>query len=90
MGKQSRRADREVRVEVWRSRVGVSLKMLGILCIFAGLACLPVSMGSVHWGLSVFHYVQVLGIFLPVGAMLVVLGLIVLLIGRRISREWLF
>jgi hypothetical protein len=90
MGQQSRRADREVRVEVWRSRIGISLKALGILSVFAGLACLPISMGSVHWGLSVFHYVQVLGIFLPAGALLVGLGLIVLLIGRAVSREWFF
>jgi hypothetical protein len=31
-----------------------------------------------------------LGIFLPVGVRLVVLGLVLLAIGRAISRDWLF
>jgi hypothetical protein len=41
-------------------------------------------------GLSVFQYVEALGMFLPVGIGLVALGLVVLAVGHAISRDWLF
>jgi hypothetical protein len=37
-----------------------------------------------------FHYIEALGIFLPVGGGLLVLGLVLLPIGRALSRDWLF
>jgi uncharacterized membrane protein YgdD (TMEM256/DUF423 family) len=42
------------------------------------------------WSLSVFHYIEALGIFLPIGGGLLILGLVLLAIGRAISRDWLF
>jgi hypothetical protein len=39
------------------------------------------------WGLGIFQYVEALGIFLPVGVGLIVLGLILLGIGHAISRD---
>lgn len=75
---------------MWRSRLAFVVKLAGIVSIIGGVATFPTSIGSPKWGLSVFHYVEVLGIFLPVGGALVVLGLVLLAIGRSISRDWLF
>jgi hypothetical protein len=68
-------------MDMWRSRTGFIVKLAGLALIFVGAATIPTSIGSPRWGLSIFQYVEVLGIFLPVGIGLVVLGLILLAIG---------
>jgi hypothetical protein len=75
---------------MWRSRVAFVVKLAGIVSIIGGVATFPTSIGSPIWGLSVFHYIQALGIFLPIGLGLLILGLVLLAIGRAISRDWLF
>jgi len=75
---------------MWRDRIAFLIKIAAIVCVLAGFATFPTSIGSVYCGLSLFHYIETLGIFLPIGAGLVMVGLVLLLIGRAISREWLF
>jgi hypothetical protein len=75
---------------MWRSRLAFVVKLAGIVSIIGGVATFPTSMGSPMWSLSVFHYVEALGIFLSLGGALVVLGLVLLAIGSAISRDWLF
>lgn len=75
---------------MWRSRLAFVVKLAGIVSIIGGVATFPTSIGSPIWGLSMFHYIEALGIFLPVGGGLLVLGLVLLAIGRAISRDWLF
>jgi uncharacterized membrane protein YgdD (TMEM256/DUF423 family) len=75
---------------MWRSRLAFVVKLAGIVAIIAGVATFPTSIGSPMWSLSIFHYIQALGIFLPVGGGLLILGLVLLAIGRAISRDWLF
>ena len=90
MGQQGRRAYRKKCVSVWRSRIAFVVKLVGLVLIFAGAATFPTSIGSPRWGLSVFQNVEALGIFLPVGVGLIFLGLVLLVIGHAISRDWLF
>jgi hypothetical protein len=75
---------------VWRSRIAFIVKLVGLALIFVGAATFPTSIGSPRWGLSIFQYVEALGIFLPVGMGLVALGLVLLAIGHAISKDWLF
>jgi hypothetical protein len=90
MGQSRRHADRKVKLDVWRCRIAVAVKVVGILILFVGVeTAIPMSSGSELWGLSLWHYIQAIGIFIPVGAWLVVLGAVVLIIGRLISRDWL-
>lgn len=91
MGQSRRHADRKVELDVWRCRTAFVVKVLGILILFSGFeTTIPMSVGSSHWGLSLWHYIQVIGIFIPVGGWLVALGAVVFVVGRFISREWLF
>ena len=75
---------------MWRSRLALIVELAGIVLIVGGVATFPTSIGSPIWGLSMFHYIEGLGIFLPVGGRLLILGLFLLAIGRAISRDWLF
>lgn len=90
MGQSRRNADRKIELDVWRCRTAFVVKAVGILILFMGLETMPKATGSAYWGLSLWHYVQVRGIFIPVGGWLIALGVALLVVGRSISREWLF
>jgi hypothetical protein len=68
---------------MWRSRFAFVVKLAGIVSIIGGGATFPTSIGSPIWRLSMFHYIEALGIFLPVGAGLLVLGLVLLAMAVR-------
>jgi len=74
---------------MWRSRLAFVVKLAGIVSIIGGVATFPTSIGSPIWGLSMFHYIEALGIFLPIGGGLVVLGLVLLAIGCFKSKRFL-
>jgi hypothetical protein len=63
------------------------LKLVGLVLVLGGAVTFPTSIGSPVWGLSIFQYVEALGIFLPIGVGLIVLGLLLVGIGHAISRD---
>ncbi len=89
MGKQSRRADRKIRLDVWRVRIALPTKILGILLVVGGvIALLPFSRGSPLYGLSQFHYIAGAAPLMPIAAWLIVAGLLMVVAGSLISRDW--
>ena len=70
-----------------RKRVASILKLVGLVLVLGGAVTFPTSIGSPVWGLSIFQYVEALGIFLPVGVGLIVLGLLLMGIGHAISPD---
>ena len=89
MGQSRRHADRKIKLDVWRARIGVPVKAAGILLGFAGFICLmPVSIGNPYRGLSQFDFIAGTPPLLPVGAWLLLGGVAMLLVGTLITREW--
>ena len=89
VGQSRRHADRKIKLAVWRIRIGVPLKAVGILLCFVGIgALIPVSIGSPKRGLNKFDFIAGTPPLLPTGGWLLLAGVAMLVVGTLITREW--
>ncbi len=89
MGKSRRNAHRTVKLDVWRAKVGLPVKIFGLLLLAAGAVCLvPASPGNPRAGLNKFDYIAGSPPLLPLGGWLLLAGVVVLAVGLLISCDW--
>lgn len=89
MGQSRRNADRKIKLDVWRVRIGLVIKLAGIACLAVGVMCmLPTSIGASRYGVNQFDKIAGSPPLIPLGAWLLVAGILLVVIGYVVSSDW--
>ncbi len=89
MGQSRRDADRKIKLDVWRVRAGLVLKLAGVACLAVGVICvIPPPVGTPRYGLNQFDKIAGTAPLIPLGGWFLIAGIVLLVVGYVVSSDW--